>query len=403
MTEEFLKDFTRNDYQIDNFLDFIEKVKFSFHVPAIHIAGTNGKGSTASFLASIYQESGKKVGLYLSPFTKEINEMITINGERISDDDILKYFQEYESLFKKYDLSKFEIETFIMFCYFNDAGIDLAVIECGMGGEEDATNIFTPILSIITTISLEHTEELGQTTSEITMAKSGIIKYGIPVVVGSTLSEDDLSLLSSICRKNNTTMHVTTAYHYPQLNDDGYTFTYLPYKDMKICFSATYSILDACIALEAVKVLNETMPIDEEAIRTGLLKTKLPLRMEKVRDNPIVILDGSHNLEGCENLRDSMEIYAKGKPIHVIFACFKDKDVTGMLQAINLITDDLTVTTFPHPRARGEYEYFFLMEEYKYENDYKALINQKVEEYPDDIILVTGSLAFVGLVKDMFL
>ncbi|MCD8195202.1 MAG: hypothetical protein LUD22_02785 [Coprobacillus sp.] len=402
MTEDFLKEYTRNDYQIDNFTDFINKVKFEFNVPAIHIAGTNGKGSTAHFLSSIYQEAGLKVGLYMSPFTKEINEMITINGERISDDDFLKYYNQHESLFKKYDLSKFEIETFIMFSYFKDQNLDLAIIECGMGGEEDATNIFTPILSIITTVSLEHTEELGQTTSEITLSKSGIIKYEVPVVVGSKFNEDDLSLLSNICKKNRTTLHVTTDYHNASLDEEGYTFTYYTYKDVKIRFSAYYSIEDASIALEAVRVLMDRIPVTETQVRNGLLNMELPLRMEKVRDNPTVILDGAHNLEACENLAKSIESYAKGKPIHIIFACFKDKDVSGMLQALNLVSDDLTMTTFPHIRARGERELFFFMEEYQYKGDYKALINEKIEQYPDDIILVTGSLAFVGLVKDMF-
>ncbi len=402
MKEDFLKEYTRNDYQIDNFTDFISKVKFSFKVPAIHIAGTNGKGSTAHFLSSIYQEAGLKVGLYMSPFTKDINEMITINGKQISDDDFLKYYKEYESLFKKYDLSKFEIETFIMFCYFNDSDLDLAIIECGMGGEEDATNIFTPILSIITTVSLEHTEELGQTTSEITLSKSGIIKYEVPVVVGSKFNEDDLSLLSNICRKNHTSLHVTTDYHNPTLDDDGYTFTYTSYKDIKIRFCAYYSIEDACIALEAVTVLSNRIPVTDKQVRDGLYNMSFPLRMEKVKDNPVVILDGAHNLEACENLAKSIEMYAKGKPIHIIFAVFKDKDVSGMLQALNLVTDDLTMTTFPHIRARTEKELFFFMEEYQYNSDYKALIQEKIDTYPDDIILVTGSLAFVGLVKDMF-
>ena len=147
--------------------EVISEVELGYRMYGGHIAaitGTNGKGSTATYTANIFKASGKKVGLYTSPFLVDINEMITINGEAISDDDLSKFIKDYENDFKKYTLSEFEIMTFVALTYFKEQHCDICVIECGMGGELDATNIFTPICSVITSISLEHTSFLGRST-----------------------------------------------------------------------------------------------------------------------------------------------------------------------------------------------------------------------------------------------
>ena len=171
-----------SDYQRDNYDEFLNKIKFSFNIPAIHVAGTNGKGSTATYIASIYQKQGYKVGLYTSPALYEINEMITVNGEQITDSDIEAIIKDKKKEILKFELSTFEITTYVAFAYFKQRNCDICVIECGMGGEVDATNIFTPVLSIITSISMEHTNFLGKSISEIALQKAGIIKEDIPVI-----------------------------------------------------------------------------------------------------------------------------------------------------------------------------------------------------------------------------
>ncbi len=401
MKEEYLNKFDREDYQIDNFTEFIEDIGFTFKCPAIHIAGTNGKGSVAHYLYSIYKLTGLKVALYTSPFEKEINEMIIINDQPISDKEFESYFKKYEKQFKKYDLSKFEIETFIAFSYFNDQNVDLAIIECGMGGKEDATNIITPVLSIITTVSLEHTEQLGRTTSEIALAKAGIVKEEVPLVIGD-ISETDVDVISDVCRKNKSKLITTTRYSFETLNDDGYTFTCLPYRNIKISTPSIYSMEDACIAVEAVKTLQSQFPVTDEQLYQGLKDMTLSLRMEIVHENPLVIIDGAHNVDGIKKLCNSVEKYAKGRPIHVIFACFRDKNVSEMLTNLNYISTDIITTTFDHPRARQEEEFFLYSDVYPFYEDYQSLIKEKMEEYPDDVILICGSLAFAALVKDMF-
>ena len=182
--KEYFESVDRGDYQRENFDDFLKKVSFSYKIPSIHIAGSNGKGTTANYLANIYRAHGLNVGLFTSPFLDNVNEMISINGQNITDEEIISFIKENEKLFNKYSLSAFEIQTFIALSYFNKKGVDLAIVECGMGGEIDATNIFNPILSVITSISLEHTSFLGRSLCEIAYQKAGVIKDEIPVVTG---------------------------------------------------------------------------------------------------------------------------------------------------------------------------------------------------------------------------
>ena len=149
MEKTFFDSFRTGDYQRDNFDAFLKAIRFSYDVPSIHIAGTNGKGSTATYLANAYIANNYKVGLFKSPFLFEVNEMITINNQAISDSDFMSIFNRYKKEINKYNLSAFEIQTLVAFTYFKEQHCDIAVIECGMGGELDATNIFTPVLSIV--------------------------------------------------------------------------------------------------------------------------------------------------------------------------------------------------------------------------------------------------------------
>ena len=174
--KSYFDNIQRDDYQRENFDGFLLKVGFKYNVPSIHIAGSNGKGTTANYLANIYRAHGLKVGLFTSPYLNNVNEMININGVDITDDEFVSAIKDNEKLFNKYSLSPFEIQTFIALSYFEKKQCDLAIIECGMGGEIDATNIFNPIASIITSISLEHTAFLGRSLCEIAYQKAGIIK-----------------------------------------------------------------------------------------------------------------------------------------------------------------------------------------------------------------------------------
>ena len=396
--KELLKPFSRSDYQRYNFDSFISANKFFFNVPCIHISGTNGKGTTACYIASIYENNGYKVGKFTSPYLFKVNEMIKVNEQDISDEDFIRIFNQFKKDFEKHDLSAFEIETFIALNYFMEQKCDIAIIECGMGGEIDATNIITPVLSIITSISLEHTEFLGHTISEIAMQKCGIIKHKVPVLI----DEFDEDAITTICREANnkkSMVHYIKSHIESFLTKEGYKLTYFPYGEIMLNSFAKYSVKDACFALEAVTILKDSFPFADESVSEALHKVKMPCRFDIVNEKPLVILDGAHNPEAAKQTVET--IYQYGNyPIHVVFSCFKDKNLGALLSQFGSLGNDLTLTTFPHPRARSQEEYFLFLGDYAYEEDCLELIKRKMAEFPDDIILITGSLAFVAYIKE---
>lgn len=402
MDKTFFDGFRMGDYQRENFDNFLLKIGFSYEVPSIHIAGTNGKGSTATYIASMYAATGYKVGLFTSPFFDEPNEMISINGKPISDDEFMNIYNEHEKEISKYDLSAFEIQAFVAFKYFQDNKCDIAVIECGMGGLIDATNVFNPILSIITSISLEHTDYLGYSISEIADQKAGIIKDEAPVLVGE-LPEEAITVIIKKAKECKSKIFYLGHYVNKEFSFDGFSFDYGEIKNIKIKSIADYSVNDACLALEALYTLKGKYSYDEEKIKDGLNSVSIPCRLEIMKENPRVIIDGAHNPGAVDALcKNTIANVVENRPLHIVFACFRDKNLGNMLSSLGAITDDLTITTFDHPRARKEEEFFLFLEDYKYEQDAKLLIQNKINEFPDDVILITGSLAFAALVRRWF-
>ena len=398
--KDYFEQISRDDYQRENFDDFLKKVNFKYDVPSIHIAGSNGKGSTANYLANIYKEHGLKVGLFISPYLNEVNEMISINGNLINDDDFISAIKENEKLFNKYSLSPFEIQTYIALTYFEKNKCDIAIIECGMGGEIDATNIFNPIAAVITSISLEHTSYLGRSLCEIAYQKAGIIKERVPVITG-ILQEEALNTVVEVSKENLSQLFVAVDPANVVYDDYGYNFAYLTYKNLRINSAASYSLKDACIAIETVKALLDTYPVTEEEITKGLMETFMPARMEIITKDPLLIIDGSHNPEGVQNMVTSLPVIANGKDIHVLFACFKDKNIERMLAFLGEYSKDIILTTFPNRRSRVEEDYFLYLDDYSFNDDPLDALKQMRESYPEDAILVTGSLAFVAYMKNL--
>lgn len=398
--KEYFESVDRGDYQRENFDDFLKKVSFSYKIPSIHIAGSNGKGTTANYLANIYRAHGLNVGLFTSPYLDNVNEMISINGQNITDEEMISAIEENEKLFKKFSLSAFEIQTYIALKYFNKKGVDLAIIECGMGGEIDATNIFNPILSIITSISLEHTSFLGRSLCEIAYQKAGVIKDEIPVITGM-LDDEAINTIVEVAKERNSQVIVSVEPAKVVYDNYGYSFAYSIYKDLRINSSATYSLKDACIALEAVIKLMNTYPVSEEEIREGLAKTYMPVRMEVLREKPLIIVDGSHNPEGVQNMVKSLQNVAQNRDIHILFACFRDKNVERMLAYLGEYSRDIVLTTFPHKRARTMEDYFLYLDDHSFNENPEEALKELIEKYPDDVILIVGSLAFAAYMKNV--
>lgn len=393
--ERYFLEHNLSTYSRDNFDSFINNENLSFTFPSIHITGTNGKGSTANYIYQIYLASGRKVALYNSPYFDSCLEMININGKIVDQNLYLETFNKYKDKFEKYNLSSFEMQTIIAFDIFQQSDLDLAVVEVGMGGFIDATNIITPVLSVISSISLEHTNYLGRSISEIAYNKAGIIKSGVPVLVGK-LDDSALYAIRERAKELKSSIIIVEDYNNEKLFENCIIFDYRPYNNLLLKTCSFYQLKNASLAIEAIKILNEKFPISEDSIRKGLTANLLPCRFEFVKPN--VILDGAHNSEAMENLVQTIE-KTVSKPIHVLFACFKDKNIDLMLNQLGNISNDIVLTTFNHKRARTEIDYFLYLEDYKFCENYDTAIKEFMSAYPDDVILVTGSLAFVGIVR----
>lgn len=400
MKNELLNWCRTGDYQRDNFDKFLKAVKFSFKVPSVHIAGSNGKGSTAHFLEMSYINAEYKVGSFTSPYLYEINELIKVNNTPISDEDFQKIYKEYEKQFKKFDLSEFEVETFIAFTYFTQSNCDICFIECGMGGAYDATNVFDPILCVITSVSLEHTAYLGKTVAEIAYHKAGIFRDEVPVVVGKISEEAELAILEA-ASEHRTKIHRIVEPAKLTQTDKGYSFSYEVYPDIVVNNFADYIVDDACIALECINYIKDQFPISIENIQAGFASDTLMCRMSVLAKDKRIFIDGAHNPEGCYKLAQTINSKFDTDKFHIVFACFRDKNLERMLANLGQITNKITLTSFPHERCRNEDDYFLFLGEYEYNGDAINLVKNLRENYPDDYILITGSLAFAGYMLDM--
>ena len=382
-------------YSRENYDKYLKKEGFVFDIPSIHITGTNGKGSTAKYLYEIYLAQGYKVGLFSSPSTTTLFEMIQANGKEVSEEEYLSLFNSLEKDFEKYNLSTFEMQTILAFTYFKNLNLDLAIVEVGMGGYIDATNIFIPMLSIITSVSLEHTTYLGKSVSEIADNKAGIIKRDIPVLLGK-LEETAMFAIRQRAKETESVITIVDDYHNEVVGENKVVFDYRPYKGLELSTSATYQLKNASIAVEAVKLLQDKFEVGEESLRKGLKAKLLPCRFEYIKKN--VMVDGAHNPEAMKSLAETLS-KVEQRPIHVIFAAFRDKNIDQMLIALGSISNDVVLTTFDHKRARTEEEYFLYLGDYKFVDDYLGYIKELEEKYPEDLILITGSLCFAGLVR----
>ena len=207
---------------------------------------------------------------------------------------------------------------------------------------------------------------------------------------------------STFSKDNNSQLAVAVEPAKVVYENKGFNFAYGPLENLRINSAATYSLKDACIALEVINKLNESFPVNEESIRKGLAMTFMPARMEIIADQPLLIVDGSHNPEGVINLTKSLQNVAENREIHVLFACFKDKNVERMLAYLGEYSKDIVLTTFPHERARTEEDYFLYLDDHVFKDDALSTLKEMVAAYPEDVILVTGSLAFAAYIRQNY-
>jgi len=378
---------------------------------SVHIAGTNGKGSTASSLASILSASGIKTGLFTSPHLIRFNERISINGEHISDSEVVEFYEKV----KQADTGErpatfFEYASAMAFCFFAENGVEYAVIETGMGGRLDATNTITPCASIITTISMDHESFLGNTIKSIASDKSGIIKTGVPVITGVRNHEALKIIENEANGSNSCLLKIDTDFSLIQGSDSSYF-----YKDnnndlignIEIGLNGDHQIDNTALCIAACKTLKDQR-ITKNSIRNGLKLVSWPGRLEYISKSPLIILDGAHNPEATEKLCDYLKTVHKDQPVLFIIGMMKDKDHTQSLKPIAEMNPKIIVTESKSPRAEKAGELgSFLKKSFGITSNVipdlpeaikKGLSTKKAEE----IICITGSLYIVGEAKAFF-
>ena len=384
-------------YSLDNLEIFVDKVGFVFDIPVIHVTGTNGKGSTVRYISSIYAKAAYKVGSYTSPH-RNLLDMITVDGNKISEQDVENIFNSFFEDFKKFGLSEFEIQTIICLEFFKRQNIDICVIEVGMGGEIDATNIVTStVLSVITKVNMEHGQYLGRSESEIAKNKAGIIKDSSPVLTLHQNENIELAI-REVARKKKSQIHFLQEYCDPIIQNENITFNYSNLINLKINTLAVYQIENACTAIEAVRILSNKFPVSEQNIRDGLLSPVLPGRFTVLNEYPNILIDGAHNPSGIEVLVKT--IVSNGLIIDsVLFAAFKDKNIDKMLSYLGTDFSRVILTTFNNMRARAKDDYFLFAEEYEYNHDFRDILEHYINT-PDKVLLICGSLDFAYEVID---
>ncbi|MGI6713977.1 MAG: bifunctional folylpolyglutamate synthase/dihydrofolate synthase [Bacilli bacterium] len=388
----------RRKYDRSHFDAFLEYQKFNFKVPAIHITGTNGKTTTAKMLANIYQLAGYKTGLFTSPYLSDENEMWQINNKFISDQELLSFINRYAVDFLRFDLTAFEMETFIAFIYFAESKVDIAIIEVGMGGKTDATNVFIPILSIITNVSLEHSSFLGPTLKDIATAKAGIIKPIVPVLLGGEMLPELIPTIKEVAKKNGSPVFIGTMPHNIRYTKENAVFDFDEcFNDIKMQNPAQIYVFNAVNAISACRILQSRFPLRNEHMRQGIEMTTLPARMEIVHYSPLVFIDGAHNPQAMEILVETLKELGIFAPT-IIFSAFRDKDVAAEFDLLKEIDANIILTHFDHPRTRDKDEYPHNNFPY-IENPITAIKQSLKAVEKNEVIVITGSLGFAGYIS----
>lgn len=357
----------------------------------IHVAGTNGKGSCSHTIAAILQEAGYRVGLYTSPHLVDFRERIRINGRPIPEEYVVHFVEKERSFFEPLHPSFFELTTAMAFCYFADEKVDVAVIEVGLGGRLDCTNIIHPDLCIITNISFDHTQFLGDTLAKIAGEKAGIIKKDIPVVIGETTPETKAVFLQRSEEVNAPIIFAedTTKNDYPGMRTE---------------LQGLYQIKNTRTILTALPLLKKAgYHIDEQSVRNGFAHvcelTGLMGRWQKLQDTPTLICDTGHNVGGITYVAEQLK-QQNYRQLHIIIGMVNDKDVSGVLA---LLPKDATYyfTKASVKRALPEEELCKLaakagLQGSCYPNVPAAVTAAQEKSHPEDFIFVGGSSFIVA-------
>lgn len=394
-------------------------------INGIHIAGTNGKGSTLAFLRNIFQAEGLKVGSFTSPFLIRFNERISVNGVAISDREIVKLVSKIKPIVDDMDKNlkdlgptEFEIVTAMMFLYFANNPVDIVLVEVGLGGLLDSTNVFIPKVSVITTIGYDHMKILGNTIGEIAEQKAGIIKDKVDCVVGK-LPNEALNVINQVCQKHKSKLFAPEKDYFisnfkTASWKEKFSFSndLASFNNLTIKMLGKYQIDNAACAIETYiryKFINNQL-IDYGILKKGLMDTFWAGRFEKMNDNPTVVIDGAHNEPAVLELSKLLKSHFSNNEIYIVLAILSDKQYLKMINTLASIRNvNLILTEFSGPKNRKAADMNDILQTInakhpvRFVPKWKLAIMESVNEMSsNDLLLITGSLYFISDVRKLF-
>ncbi len=378
--------------------------------PSIHIAGTKGKGSVAAMIETSYRAAGYRTGLYTSPHLIRFTERIRVNGEEIPEPDLVRLVEQLKGVALEIpQISTFELTTALAFLHFAEMKVNCGVIEVGLGGRLDATNVLTPAVCVITSLSYDHMHLLGASLSDIAGEKAGIIKPGVPVVLAPQQSEAEL-VVRSVAERLGAPLHqVNRDWHYAAEERSLSGQSFRVWRDtgeapvsLRIPLLGHHQIQNACTAYAALQLASERgLPIGLEAIRAGMASMRWAGRFQVLSVDPTVVLDCAHNRDSALQLRIALDDYFPGRPVWMVFGASSDKDVRGMLLELSPRVSRVVLTQADHPRAEGPEAMVELLRGFGLPVQIVVPVSEALriatkEVEPNGVVLVTGSVFVVG-------
>ena len=397
---------------LDNMRELLERLgNPQDDLKFIHISGTNGKGSALSYMSTILSGAGLRTGRYISPTLYAYRERIQVDGEMIDRESlaalvtVVKEAVDAMEAEKKGSPTVFEVETALSFLYFKEKKCDIVVLETGLGGTLDATNVVkTTVMEMISSIGMDHMEFLGGTLQEIAENKAGIIKPRT-WVVSAEQDPQAAAVIRRVCREKECRLSVVDpdAFQDVHYGYDRQTFSYKDWKDVEITLAGTYQVTNAALALEAVEALrNLGYSLTEEQVRKGMKEAFWRGRFSVIHKNPVVVIDGAHNPAAAKVLKDSLETYFQGKDLHFIFGVFADKDYQSVISmTAPLAKHIITIQTPDNQRALPAEQLRDAVAKVNPSVEAAGSIREAVRKimenaHKDDVIVAFGSLSFLG-------
>lgn len=385
---------------------------------SVHVAGTKGKGSTAAMIASALARAGFRTGFFSSPHLHSFNERIRVGGKLISDEEIARIVEQIkpEAQVLERDhadlgsLTTFEITTALAFQHFAQAGVDVAVLEVGLGGRLDATNVVEPLVAVITSISLDHTQVLGKTLAEIAREKAGIVKRG-GIVVCAPQPEEALRVIRAVAEGLDARLFLVGEdwkWERCPTTDDAITVSG-PFGEIDcvtVPLLGEHQLVNAATAIAALQALGlRGIQVNPQHIKDGIASVRWPGRMEVLSREPLIVVDGAHNADSMQKLSSALRAVFPGRRVIVVFGASADKDLPGMLREIVPLASHIVATKSAHPRSAQPgaiaAEASALTANVSTSPDVRAALSTAREiAGPQDLICVTGSLFIVAEARE---